>query len=147
MSDDDKGTVHGTTEGGIAGKHGPAAPFQFLVAPATGDEFNLARLPLAPVACFRVDDIRFAFNSSFIATESDEKNDIRSELKLLVELLKELPESPLPVLGHADPVGDDNYNKQLSGRRARINYALIISNKEPDLALKMWQEVAKEEHW
>jgi hypothetical protein len=143
----DKPASASVSEGGVAGKHDAPDPFEVLLGPSTGSEFNTARLPLAPVACFRVDDIRFAFDSSFLAAEADEKNDIRSELKLLAELLLELPGSPLSVFGHADPVGDDVPNKSLSGRRARIVYALIISNKEPDLALKMWQEVAAEEKW
>ena len=148
MADDkDKPASASVTEGGVAGKHDAPRRFEVLLGPSTGSEFNTARLPLAPVACFRVDDIRFAFNSSFIAAETDEKNDVRSELKLLAELLAELPGSPLSVFGHADPVGDDVPNKILSGRRARIIYALIISNKEPDLALKMWQDVAAEEKW
>jgi hypothetical protein len=147
MADTGKPQSSNASDGGVTGKHDAADPFEVLAGPSTGSEFNTARLPLAPVACFRVDDIRFAFNSSFIAAETDEKNDIRSELKLLAELLRELPGSPLSVFGHADPVGDDNPNKLLSGRRARIIYALIISNKEPDLALKMWQEVASEEKW
>jgi hypothetical protein len=146
-ADKDKPASASASEGGVAGKHNAPPPFEVLLGPSTGSEFNTARLPLAPVACFRVDDIRFAFDSSFIAAETDEKNDVRSELKLLAELLGELPGSPLSVFGHADPVGDDVPNKILSGRRARIVYALIISNKEPDLALKMWQDVAAEEKW
>jgi hypothetical protein len=145
--DKDKLASANTSEGGIAGKHDKPDPFVVLLGPSTGKEFNTARLPLVPVACFRVDDIRFAFNSSFIAAETDEKNDVRSELKLLAELLVELPGSPLSVFGHADPVGEDEPNKALSGRRARIIYALIVSNKEPELALKMWKEVAAEEKW
>jgi hypothetical protein len=103
---------------------------------------------LVPVACFRVDDIRFAFGTSFVTSDpANEKNDIRAELRLLVDLLKENPGSPLSVFGHADPVGKDDSNKLLSGRRATVIYALLISNTEPDAAVKLWQRVSKEENW
>jgi len=32
--------------------------------------------------------------------------------------VKDHPACPLSVFGHADPVGSDDYNKALSGRRA-----------------------------
>ena len=112
MSDTQKGPLHGTSDAGVAGTHDATPQFNFLVGPTTSDEFNTARFRLEPVACFRVDDIRFAFNSSFVATEANEKNDIRAELKLLVDLLLANPESPLSVFGHADPVGTDEPNKQ-----------------------------------
>jgi outer membrane protein OmpA-like peptidoglycan-associated protein len=95
-----------------------------------------------------VDDIRFAFDSSFIGSDStDAKNDIRAELQLLSDLVQEHPESPLSIFAHADPVGNDDYNKQLSGRRATVFYALLISNSDPDTAVRLWHEVAQQEHW
>ena len=149
MSDtDDKGAVHGSSEGGIAGKHSAAKGPEIRVGSSTADQFNTITLRLVPIACFRVDDIRFAFNSSFIGSDAtDGKNDIRTELQLLVDLLESNPESPLSVFGHADPVGTDDPNKQLSGRRATVIYALLISTTDPDAAVKLWQEVAKTEKW
>ena len=147
MSDTQKGPLHGTSDAGVAGTHDATPQFNFLVGPTTSDEFNTARFRLEPVACFRVDDIRFAFNSSFVATEANEKNDIRAELKLLVDLLLANPESPLSVFGHADPVGTDEPNKQLSGRRATVIYALLIFNSDPDSAVKLWKGVATAESW
>jgi hypothetical protein len=148
MSQNDKGTLHDTSDGGLAGKHTPGDSFDLLVAPTGAGNFNTARARLTPVACFRVDDIRFAFGSSFVASDpTNDKNDIRAELRLLVNLMKEHPQSPLSVFGHADPVGDDDLNKRLSGHRATVIYALLISNKEPDAAVALWQRVAKEEHW
>jgi len=145
---DDNGTIHGTSDGGVAGKHPEADPFEFLVGPTTGDEFNTTQLRLVPVACFRVDDVRFDFDSSFVTADpADEKKDIRAELKLLVELLKDHPQSPLSVFGHADPVGSDDYNKLLSGRRATVIYALLISTTDPDAAVKLWKTVAATENW
>lgn len=148
MGDEQHGTIHGATEGGTAGTHDPADPIELLVGPSTSDQFNTARLPLKVVACFKVDDIRFAFDSSFVGSNSaDERKDIRAELQLLVSLLQKHPESPLSVFGHADPVGTDDYNKQLSGRRATVIYALLISGTDPDTAVKLWQGVAGTEKW
>ena len=94
---------------------------------------NTARLRLIPIACWRVDDIRFAFDSSFIAPDSDatSTNDIRVELAHLADLVKAHPGCPLSVFGHADPTGNDDYNKALSGRRATAVYALLIANADP----------------
>lgn len=147
MSDDDQGKVHGSSDGGIAGKHAAAGTPQLLVGSATADQFNTITFRLVPIACFRVDDIRFAFDSSFVASDPNDKNDIRTDLQLLVDLLEANPESPLTVFGHADPVGNDDPNKQLSGRRATVIYALLISSTDPDSAVKLWQGVAKTENW
>ena len=148
MADENSGTIHDSSDGGVAGKHDPVDAPQLLLGPATAGEFNAATLRLIPVACFRVDDIRFAFDSSFVGFDpADEKNDIRAELKLLVNLRKDNPESPLSVFGHADPVGSDDFNKQLSGRRATVIYALLISTTDPDAAAKLWQKVAHDESW
>jgi hypothetical protein len=147
MVDQEKGALH-TTDGGGSGKHPAPKAFDFLVGPTTTDQFNTARLRLIPIACWRVDDARFGFDSSFVTSDLvDDKKDIRAELRLLVNLLKEHPESPLSVFGHADPVGTDDYNKQLSGRRATVIYALLISSTDPDAAVKLWQAVSSEEKW
>lgn len=148
MAQDDSGTIHSSSGGGVAGKHPPADKPQRLVGPATSDEFNTANFPPHVVACFRVDDIRFAFNSSFVTVDAaNGSNDIRVELRLLVDLIKEYPGSPLSVFGHADPVGSDTYNKALSGRRATVVYALLISTTDPGTAVSMWQGVARTENW
>ncbi len=148
MADNNEGTVHGASDGGVSGKHDEPQPPTVVVGPATSDQLNTIQLPPPVVACFRVDDIRFAFNSSFISSDPAEpKNDIRAELKLLVDLLKDHQQSPLSVFGHADPVGPDDYNKQLSGRRATVVYALLISKSDPSTAVKLWQGVAQQESW
>jgi hypothetical protein len=106
-----------------------------FVAPATGDERNLIRFGLFPIACWRVDDVRFDFDSSVVLPG------IRSEIGMLDALIERYtqaalaPESPpaVPVLslfGHADPVGTDEYNKALSGRRAAAIYAMLTRRVE-----------------
>src|SRR5215470_8055038 len=133
MADKNQGKIHGSSEGGVAGTQDAIDSPQLVVGSSTEDQFNTATLRLIPVACLRVDDVRFAFDSSFVASDpADDRKDIREELRLLVSLIKEHPESPLSVFGHADPVGNDDHNKALSGRRATVIYALLISNSDPD---------------
>ena len=131
MTDDQPGALHSATTGGVSGMHPIPPPFQLLVAPSTADEFNKARLRLIPIACFRVDDIRFRFDSSFIVFDApvdpanSSSNDIRAEMEQLASLVKANPGSPLSIFGHADPVGTDDYNKALSGRRAKAIFGLL----------------------
>lgn len=147
---DDNGTVHTVSDGGVAGDFHPVDPFRILVGPSTAAEFNTIRLPLVAIACWRVDDMRFAFDSSFVnadPAELDNPNDIRSELRHLVKLRARHPGAPLTVFGHADPVGSDDYNKLLSGRRAMAIYALLICHTDPAKAVSMWQKIAATESW
>jgi hypothetical protein len=147
MTDDDsQGKVHSSSDGGITGKHAGGGPPELRVGSKTEDQVNTITLRLVPIACFRVDDIRFGFNSSFV-TSDPTQNDIRKELQLLVDLIEANPDSPLSIFGHADPVGNDDYNKALSGRRATVIYALLISTTDPNTAVKLWQGVAKAENW
>lgn len=147
----DSGIIHGGSDGGVAGSHAETVPFSFLVAPATANEGNSIHLRIIPVACWRVEDIRFAFDSSFV------NSDVTTELRLLVSLREthkkengisgEIQYPPLSVFGHADPVGSDDYNKSLSGRRATAVYALLISNSEPSTAVNLWRRIWQAEHW
>jgi hypothetical protein len=139
MPDGKEGTIRSASEGGVSAEHPPADPFQFFVGPTTASEFNTARLRLIPIACLRVDDIRFKFDSSFIrmdpSADPNDPKDIRSEMRELALLHKSLPDSPLSIFGHADPVGNDDYNKTLSGRRAKSIYAMLIRDTG------MWEQL------
>ncbi len=110
MNDADAGAIHHATGGGVSGAQpAPVNPFKFLVGTSTSNELNVARLRLIPIACFRVDDIRFRFDSSFIpfdgssAKKTTGPNDIRAEMGELASLVKANPGSPLSIFGHADP--------------------------------------------
>jgi len=135
MSTNKQGIVHGASEGGVLGEHPDPPPFKFLVGPSTTTELNTLRVPLVPILCWKVEDIRFAFDSSFVTGNPDnspdqltnpsdptsdptarpfskEKGDIRDELQMLAEQISILrekygtnPGCPLSVFGHADPVG------------------------------------------
>ncbi len=100
----------------------------FLVGPTTGSESNLIRARLIPKACWRAEDLLFDFDSSFV--RPDARDELRA-LRALRDKHKQVDGAttlhpPLSVFGHADPSGEDEYNKQLSGRRATSIYALLI---------------------
>jgi hypothetical protein len=130
MSDSDSGTLHSATGGGVSGSLAPADDLQLLVGPTTSDQFNKARLRLIPVACWRVDDIRFAFDSSFVALELNKEiqhlSDLREQHKKVDAKSGSVLFPPISLFGHADPVGDDTYNKFLSGRRAAAIYGMLV---------------------
>src|SRR5215472_9114928 len=127
MPDGKQGALHAASDGGVIGTHPAADPFQFFVAPSTSNEFNTARLRLIPIACFRIDDVRFKFDSSFVLLET------QAEMKAFADLRKNDPRvdgAPISIFGHADPTfqgnfelgapthqSGDDYNKVLSGRR------------------------------
>jgi hypothetical protein len=176
LSDNNQGTIQGSSGGGVTGQHPSAPQLQLRVGPATSTEANTVQFPPVPILCWKVEDIRFAFDSSFVTCNPDNSpdpltnpndptadpnaqafsastGDIRDELKLLASQIKQNPGCPLSVFGHADPVGPasdpDGYNKALAGRRATSIYALLISVTQPAKAASLWQTIAANpnEHW
>lgn len=119
------------TGGGAAARHpDPNADFPpLVVAPSEGSDFNKLAAAIIPLACWRVDDIRFQFGSSFVGP------DVSAEMAELAALIKAHPKAPLSVFGHADPVNTDDFNKILSGRRAAAIYGLLTR----DTAL--WEDI------
>ena len=99
------------------------------MAPTVDQKFNSYRPPYFPVACWHIYDIRFEFDSSFVLP------DAQDELADFKRLCAEHPDSPITIFGHADPVGNDDYNKGLSGRRARAVYALVTRDTDA------WEEL------
>jgi len=103
---------------------------QTLVAPATSKQHNTIIAGILPVACWRLEDVRFEFDSSFPVPGMDKggANNPRAvgEGPSTPSKSGGKPGFPLSVFGHADPTGNDDYNKQLSGRRAAAIYGLSI---------------------
>ena len=135
MGDVTTSTVHSSSEGGMAATHPVAHTLPVLAGPSTGAERNTATVGLIPIACWRVNDIRFEFDSSFV------KPEIATELQHLAELRQKHTIGgtggtgvtlypPLSIFGHADPIGTDTYNKFLSGRRAAAIYGLLTRDVE-----------------
>ncbi len=108
--------------GSASGNHPVKLRLAFDVAPTTKEGFNTVRVPLVAIACWRLNHAVFDFDSSFVTPET------REELALLAKVVKANPDSPLAVFGHADPTGEDEANKVLSGRRARAIYAVLRRN-------------------
>lgn len=129
MSDKPVAITHLVTAGGLAGKHQLPPDQQILVGPSTSSERNTLIPGLIPIACWRLEDVRFEFDSSFIRPE------VALELNNLSILLGDHPRAPASVFGHADPVGFDDYNKQLSGRRATVIYALLTRRVD------LWEDI------
>ena len=150
MGDSSTGINRKSTGGGLSASHPPASGNPARVGTTTTSEQNLVRTALLPVACWRVDDIRFDFDSSFVRPEIGAE--IRELANLREQHKKDLGQAdgvnppvtvypPLGIFGHADPVGTDDYNKSLSGRRAKAIYGLITRNTQ------LWQVISSQESW
>jgi hypothetical protein len=134
MADTDTDLIHNVTTGTIAGGHPEDEPVTVLAAPSVGQELNTIRAFLTPTGCWKVEDLLFEFDSSMV------RPTVKEEFPTLFQLmedhsLKDLDsdETRLPVLsifGHADPVGKDEYNKALSGRRAAAIYGMLTRRDE-----------------
>lgn len=128
-----------TTHGGVASRHPEQTQLPVLVAPSTGKSFNTLGLSLAPLACWRLEDLRFDFGSSFV------KPEVKTEFPLLAKMIEECNQPTLSVFGHADPVGKDTFNKTLSGRRAIAIYATLI--REPKLWERLYSHPFGDDVW
>ncbi|MCB9845170.1 MAG: peptidoglycan-binding protein [Phycisphaeraceae bacterium] len=101
----------------------------YAVAPTLESKWNTLRERLAPVGCWRASDVRFEFDSSVPRPE------LRGEMRVLKRRIDAHEGCLLSVFGHADPVGDSGYNKQLSGRRAQAIYGLVTRRVD------LWEEL------
>lgn len=119
----------------ITGKHPEQSDRIFFVAPSDEEKKtrNTIRLVDLPAACWRMDDICFDFNSVFLLHSASSAFD---GLAKIVEKETEWGKPPkIALFGHADPVDDDKYNKQLSEDRAKVVHAVLIRNTDD------WKEV------
>ncbi len=71
MTQQDDTFTGGQKDGAVAANHETQQLSPMLVGPVAGAERNTIRLLLPPVACWRVDDFRFDFDSSFIRPQID----------------------------------------------------------------------------
>ena len=104
-------------------------PFRVAPSLASGKERATLRPSLRVVACWRLNDHMFEFGSSFVSP------DLAGEMPALDNLLHKYVGSPVSLFGHADPVGEDDANQVLSGRRARAVFALLT--RQP----KIWENL------
>ncbi len=123
------------TEGAIAADQQQVEPRPILVGPTTADEFNTIGERLIPKSCFRFEDVTFEYDSSFVLprveTDMESLANLRDKhtLTLPGSPEKKIP-PPLSIFGHADPVGYDDYNKKLSGRRAQAIYGMLVRDED-----------------
>lgn len=110
--------------GGKAGQLPDPDTYAPLIGTTTGSEFNTIRAAIIPFACWRADDMRFAFDASV------PDPGLAVEMENLADLMAAHPGCVLGVFGHADPVGSDDLNKHLSGRRAAAIYGLLTGRTE-----------------
>jgi peptidoglycan hydrolase-like protein with peptidoglycan-binding domain len=139
LSGKDKATGGGVEDGGLGTPHPAEQEHSLYLAPSTSAEFNVIRAPLVPIGCWRLEDIRFEFDSSFINPSA------AGEFKNLASLAQGLPGAPLSIFGHADPVGNDVYNKTLSGRRAIAVYGLLV--RDTDLWETLYSTPTGGDNW
>jgi peptidoglycan hydrolase-like protein with peptidoglycan-binding domain len=113
-----------------------------LIAPVPEEkktkDFNTVRPHLVTIGCMMLPGRGFEFDSSFVGPQS--ANRFRKFADLMLALQKQDDADPkrfppCSVFGHADPTGTDEYNKVLSGRRARAVYALLTRNT------KIWESL------
>lgn len=117
---------------GTVGTHPPQTIHPALVAPSTSpEEYNRIEEDLTPIACVRINDSNFAFESSFIEA------DVSTELRDVAVLREDTPGMRASIFGHADPTGSEEYNKKLSGRRAQAVYALLTRRTD------LWEDLYK----
>lgn len=110
------------TEGGHSASHPTRSELPVHAATSTKSERTVIREELTTVACWRLNDVRFDFGSSFVGPAA------APEFDSLHLVCQAHPGAPLAVFGHADPIGDDEFNKLLSGRRAEAIYAILIGD-------------------
>lgn len=122
------------TEEGIVATHPVDVELPVQVAPSPEDEktrtFNTIRPGLVTLGCMNLSNNGFEFDSSVISTRAESRftkfAELMSKLKADDPHKGEIAKfPPITIFGHADPTGDEDYNKELSGRRARAVYGLL----------------------
>ncbi|MDH5380154.1 MAG: OmpA family protein, partial [Cyclobacteriaceae bacterium] len=87
------------------------------------DEINLKLQKLEKDALLTLRDILFESNSSQLSDISF------TELRRVIQLMKENPNLKVEVAAHTDDIGSDPYNKALSEKRAESVVQFMIDNQ------------------
>ncbi|MCI0329566.1 MAG: OmpA family protein [candidate division Zixibacteria bacterium] len=85
--------------------------------------------------CCEIPGVTFEFDKSFI------RPSVVDHLKKLEEAVAKHPNAKVMIFGHTDKVGSEQYNKELSERRARSTLAFITNDADT------WEELYNEEDW
>lgn len=133
MGNNAKGEIHHQTTHGISAEHQNKS-IKELRAPLLDSQEEPpinTKIPLPIETCWKVEDICFEFNSLIV---KNDKGTIE-EFKELANQIKNKPDAPISIFGHADPIGDDDYNHKLSVYRAKAIYGILIQD------VKIWKEI------
>jgi outer membrane protein OmpA-like peptidoglycan-associated protein/peptidoglycan hydrolase-like protein with peptidoglycan-binding domain len=126
--------------GGMASSHPIPSRLPLFVAPSTeASQLNSVRFNLVTIACWRLNHVLFDFDSSLV------KPEVSDEVARLVPIVKANPDAPAAIFGHADPVGKDDYNKTLAGRRALAIYGMLV--RDTDVWEKLYKNPMKGDTW
>src|SRR5579884_971521 len=124
-SSSNTGPILDASDFGTAASHDAQTQLPILAGPSTAQEFNTVGLNLPPVACMSLHDLVFDTDSSFVMP--DAARVLHNLPALRQGHRNKAGDLPLiSIFAHADPSGGDEYNKPLSGRRARAVYGLLI---------------------
>lgn len=85
--------------------------------------------------CTCIPGVTFAFDKSFV------RPSVVDHLKALEQALAKHPDSRIMIFGHTDKVGNDQYNKELSERRAKSTFAFIVNDADT------WEVLYNAENW
>ena len=98
-----------------------------LPVPVKADD--LSRQKLEPGKSILLKNIYFEFDKDELMPRS------HVELQNLLKILRENPKISIEIAGHTDALGDDNYNIELSRRRAESVVRFLTDNKIPKTRL------------
>jgi len=110
-------------DGGVAAEHAPKLTLPVITAPfpeSQKDNFNALRRSLVTIACKDVPGAHYAFDSSVLSPLA------REGFKALKGIIDRHFGAPISIFGHADPEGNEIYNKFLSERRAEVVFGMLI---------------------
>jgi hypothetical protein len=128
------GSLIDVADGGVIGEHDPPLARPFFASPTRSEKSNALALDIVPMACLNLGDVLFEFDSSIVLPAAGA---ILSQLPAL-RRSKPNAKGELPlvsIFGHADPSGNDEYNKTLAGRRAKAVFGLLTHKAE------IWDEL------
>jgi hypothetical protein len=93
--------------------------------------YNVLREQLRPIACWALGENAFSFGNSFVGRGA------KKDFARFRQLRAQYPDALVALFGHTDPTGDDDFNHDLGGLRARAVYAVLAH--DPDLWCDMYQ--------
>jgi len=96
-----------------------------------GTRVDIRGCPLAGERIAIVTNINFAFD------RADVRGDLKERLARVIQLLKEMPNVDVQIVGYTDDIGSAEYNRALSLRRAESVRDYIISRGIDDTRLSV----------